>query len=167
MGRSSFQYYLCDDIGLKADILRAALISEAESYSLDVYFLNNSGQLRCETTAARLVVPKGAMHGASYGLAAALGAALASTLFLPLLYSLGQLVFTSLVFCGAIIGAWAGGAFMRLAVPVELRRRVKELQEGQLLLVAQADSHGHEIVAQALARYSRVVPVDTLEQTEH
>ncbi|MEM8500551.1 MAG: hypothetical protein AAF542_21235 [Pseudomonadota bacterium] len=158
-------YYYCDDESLKTDILRAAFNSEASNYTLEVFALSGSGDIRRYSSTVNNERRNRTMRGAVYAVSAAIGAVIASVLFLPLLNPAGQLVYSSLIMLIALLGGWAGGAFSRAAAPSGLRAGLQRLKPGQLFIVAQGDKRTRDILRQALARYSNVVPYDQSKNT--
>ncbi len=158
-------YYYCDDESLKTDIMRAAFNSQASNYTLEVYALSSSGDVRRYSSTVNNERRNTSMRGAIYAVSAAIGAVIASVLFLPLLSPAGQLVYSSLIMLVALLGGWAGGAFSRAAAPSGLRAGLRQLQAGHLFIVAQGDKRTQEILRQALARYSNVVPSEQTKKT--
>lgn len=164
MSASTYRYYVCDDPNVSSDILRAAIHSEVENFSLRVFARAGDGRIvdhSCSrsvgSTAAAAVESRLTDRPASLvGLAAALGGALACGLFLPLLYSLGRWPFVGLIFLASLIAAWAGGAF---SLPISsrlIRRRLKKLQPEQLFIVCYATDTAQQGIHQILSRYSVV-----------
>ncbi|MFK7733977.1 MAG: hypothetical protein AB8B48_20320 [Pseudomonadales bacterium] len=158
-------YYYCDDESLKTDILRAAFNSEASNYTLEVYALGTSGNIKRYSSTVNNERRNTTTRGAIYAVTAAIGAVIASVLFLPLLNPAGQLVYSSLIMLVALLGGWAGGAFSRAAAPSGLRAGLRQLKQGHLFIVAQGDKRTQETLRQALARYSNVLPKEQIKKT--
>lgn len=164
MSASTYRYYVCDDPNVSSDILRAAIHSEVENFSLRVFARASDGRI-VDHSCSRSVGSAGAASaeaqltgrpGSLVGLAAALGGAIACGLFLPLLYSLGRWPFVCLIFLASLIAAWAGGAF---SLPISsrlIRRRLKKLKPEQLFIVCYGADSAQQGIHQILTRYSVV-----------
>ncbi len=161
MSRSYYQYFICDEPSIAGDILRAAVNCNADTFVLDVYSHSDNGLLQCRSVTASRKIRSGSAVNAPIGLACGLGALFGGLVFLPLLYTNGPAAYLGLVFLCTLLAAWAGGAFMRFAIPAELRRGLSKLPAGNMFLSVYSDSSGHRVLREALARYSSVLPADS------
>lgn len=97
---------------------------------------------------------RGAFIGVGAGIAAALGA----SLFIPLLESVGRILFAVIVFTCALFGAWSVALFGMHEEQHKLRKFHDDIESGKYLIMVDVKKDQIELVRKVMGQHPEALP---------